>query len=147
MRVIVGSFCLLAACALMPIGLLSLAEADVTGLERDDEKGAVLVGEIHIAGNTITRDSVIRSALCVFPNQRLSTADLRLSELNLRLRFHGYFKWWEGDAPSLQVLDSEDPQRRDILVLFMESPDILRWYELPAGEWRFGFPRARFGDQ
>lgn len=95
---------------------------NVTVVYQVTEGPPARVGQIHIVGNTVTKDNVIRRQLQVYPGQILSTPDLRISERNLaRLNI---FKMdpAQGIAPTVTVLDPEsDSEFKDILVQVEED--------------------------
>lgn len=95
---------------------------EVTLVYQVQEGQPARVGEIKIIGNTVTRDNVIRRQLGIYPNQLLSTPDLRASERNLgRL---GIFKTdpGTGQGPTVTILDPDSPSEyKDILVQVEED--------------------------
>ena len=80
------------------------------------------VGNVHLEGNTITRDGVIRRELPIYPGQILSYPDLQVAEGNLsRL---GIFKEdpMNGIKPSVEVIDPEgNSPFKDVLVRVQET--------------------------
>ncbi len=86
-----------------------------------EEKPPVTVGRVIIVGNVVTRDSVIRRALGLFPGQVLRFPELRIAEANLtRL---GIFEAdpQKGSRPTVTAIPTDDPNVQDILVQVKET--------------------------
>jgi outer membrane protein assembly complex protein YaeT len=76
------------------------------------------VGQVHIIGNDVTRDNVVRRQLLVYPGQVLNVPAMRQSERNLaRL---GIFK--AEMPPTISVIDPDiDSPFKDVLVQVTED--------------------------
>ncbi len=80
-----------------------------------------MVGEVVIVGNTVTRQNVILRQLQVYPGQVLSYPDLRASERNLA-RLNIFKNSPElGIAPTVTVLDPEDPSEYKTVLVQVEE--------------------------
>jgi hypothetical protein len=127
MKTVVGGLCLLAACVLMPVGWLSFAGPEVRHREELRGDPDLLVGEIDLRGNTVTRDRVIREALKVYPNQVLVPAHVKRSEAILVRRFAWRCGWWLGQRPRIEIHPPEDnPRYCRFTIHFPEGP-LPRW--------------------
>ncbi len=79
------------------------------------------VGEVVLVGNRVTRQNVIFRQLQVYPGQVLSYPDLRASERNLA-RLNIFKNSPElGIAPTVTVLDPEDPSEYKTVLVQVEE--------------------------
>jgi outer membrane protein assembly complex protein YaeT len=88
-----------------------------------EEKEPVRVGEVKVYGNTVTKDSVIRRQVNIYPGQILSYPDLLEAERNLSKL--GIFEEdpMQGVKPSVEIERPEvDEPFKNILVNVKEKP-------------------------
>src|SRR5262249_17845127 len=80
------------------------------------------VGQVHIIGNVVTRDNVIRRQVGLYPGQTLTIPDLQVAEANLA-RLNIFEADPEKDQrPAVTVLDPDsDNPVKDILVQVQET--------------------------
>jgi outer membrane protein assembly complex protein YaeT len=85
------------------------------------EKPPARVGQVIIVGNEVTKDSVIRHEINLYPGQILTYPELRLAERNLARRNIFEVNQETGDHPTVTVLENEDSEIKDILVQVKET--------------------------
>jgi outer membrane protein assembly complex protein YaeT len=80
------------------------------------------VGQIYIVNNTVTRDTVIRRQLELYPGQILEYPNLKLAEVNLARLNIFELNAEQGIRPTVTVLNPDDPNEyKDILVSVQET--------------------------
>ena len=84
------------------------------------ERPRAMVGQIHIVGNTVTQDRVIRRVLGLYPGQTLRYPELRIGERNLAKLNIFKVDPATGIRPTISVLES-DNEFKDVLVNVEET--------------------------
>jgi outer membrane protein insertion porin family len=87
-----------------------------------EEKPPARVGQIHIVGNDVTQDRVIRRVLGLYPGQVLRYPELRIAEMDLQRLNIFKVDPENGIKPTLRVLQTENSDVQDILVEVQEAP-------------------------
>lgn len=89
----------------------------------DSDLPPAKVGQIHIVGNEVTKDRVIRRLLGLFPGQTLAYPELRIAEQNLTRSTLFEVNPELGIRPTVSVVDSEQGNEfKDIIVQVKEAP-------------------------
>ncbi|CAN5406061.1 N/A [soil metagenome] len=87
------------------------------------ERPPTKVGEVKIAGNTVTRDNVILRQVGLYPGQTLTYPDLKVAEKNLARLNIFEVDPAKGIKPTVSVIDPDGPgEFKDILVNVQEQP-------------------------
>jgi outer membrane protein assembly complex protein YaeT len=87
-----------------------------------EERKPARVGEIYIVGNEVTRDSVIRRQIPLYPGQILTYPDLRLAERNLAKMNIFEANPENGIRPQVTVIDPDsDSEFKNVLVQVQET--------------------------
>jgi outer membrane protein assembly complex protein YaeT len=80
------------------------------------------VGQVHIIGNNVTRDPVIRRQVGLYPGQTLTLPDIQVAEANLARLNIFESDPEKGQRPTVSILDPDsDNPVKDILVQVQEA--------------------------
>jgi outer membrane protein insertion porin family len=96
---------------------------EVTVVYEIQERPPATVGQIHIVGNDVTKERVIRRQIPLYPGQPLTYPDLKLAEANLARLNIFEANAETGVRPTVSILDPDsDNPVKDILVQVQEAP-------------------------